>query len=1003
VAGPKQLTVNVYNGQPDPLNGNAIASCAPVVARSLDGSATPMLCRQVVQATTDADGHLGFGAALQAGVAARVSSWTYDAQGRMLSASIGSGTYQYLRAAASTADVTEGDLLRVTAPNGEATTFDRYNKYGQVLQSTGPDGRVTAYTYDLRQRMLSRTVGSLTTAYEYDAAGQLTKVTLPDGSWVGYAYDDAHRLVAVTDKKGNRIDYVLDNTGNRVDQRVKDPLGDLKQSLNRTMDALGREQQSGVTDQAPTAQTFPLLPVSPLPLERYEYDAQGNRTKITQGAGTLNLVTTLSYDALERVKDTTDPKNGKTRFEYDGGDRTTQVTDPRNLVTQYPRNGFGDTTQVISPDTGSENLSYDAAGNLTTRSDSRGVLTTYGYDLSDRLTSTVYTQGGTTESVTLAYSQSGEGFSYGGGRLTSSSYPGGSARYGYDEQGELASDVQRIEASSGSNAVPINQTVGYGYTLGNLSGISYPSSRQLGLSWVDGEVTEITLGGTPLITQIEWTPFAGTVKRWGWAMASGTKSNERYFDLAGRAVRYPLGEALRDVRYDEASRIVSFTHLSADGTAQPSLDQQFGYDENSRLTSITTNAASWGIHYDANGNRTGLSLNGSLSAYSVEATSNRTTAVTNPARSLVFDNAGNTTSDGAADGSGYTATYNLRGQLATITKNGVTTNYTYNAAGQRVRKVSSTGPQSTVVFAYDQAGHLLGEYDQHGAALREYVWLRDTPMVMFTPDPANPTGEPLVYFIHTDHLNTPRVVVDRQNRVRWRWLAEPFGTSAPETNPEGLGVFTQNLRFPGQYADQESGLFYNYHRYYGPAGGGYTQSDPIGLAAGSLTTYGYAGGNPLVYIDPKGLSSLGDAGAILGGWGGRIGGAAAGEAVFPVGGGVPGAIIGGRLGSWGGRAAGEWLNDLIFSVPLEGKDEFAKDTEYLRYKDMCNKPPPPTGDHCQDKRNEIEWLKQCRDMRQEWDDRYWPERHEGDIRILNRSIKRLERILANSWDCRQCK
>jgi RHS repeat-associated protein len=110
-----------------------------------------------------------------------------------------------------------------------------------------------------------------------------------------------------------------------------------------------------------------------------------------------------------------------------------------------------------------------------------------------------------------------------------------------------------------------------------------------------------------------------------------------------------------------------------------------------------------------------------------------------------------------------------------------------------------------------------------------------------------------VYFIHTDHLNTPRVVVDRQNRVRWRWLAEPFGTSAPETNPSGLGVFTQNLRFPGQYADAESGLFYNYHRYYAAAGGGYTQSDPIGLAGGSVSTFGYVGGNPLSYTDPQGL------------------------------------------------------------------------------------------------------------------------------------------------------
>jgi RHS repeat-associated protein len=96
------------------------------------------------------------------------------------------------------------------------------------------------------------------------------------------------------------------------------------------------------------------------------------------------------------------------------------------------------------------------------------------------------------------------------------------------------------------------------------------------------------------------------------------------------------------------------------------------------------------------------------------------------------------------------------------------------------------------------------------------------------------------------------VVVDRQNRVRWRWLAEPFGTTAPETDPSGLGVFTQNLRFPGQYADQESGLFYNYHRYYNSAGGQYTQSDPIGLAGG-INTYSYVDGNPLSFYDPYGL------------------------------------------------------------------------------------------------------------------------------------------------------
>jgi YD repeat-containing protein len=66
-----------------------------------------------------------------------------------------------------------------------------------------------------------------------------------------------------------------------------------------------------------------------------------------------------------------------------------------------------------------------------------------------------------------------------------------------------------------------------------------------------------------------------------------------------------LGEALRDVCYDEASRIVGFTHLSADGTAQPALDQAFGWDENSRLTSITTATSSWSISCDPNGTERG--------------------------------------------------------------------------------------------------------------------------------------------------------------------------------------------------------------------------------------------------------------------------------------------------------------------------------------------------------------------------------------------------------------
>lgn len=261
---------------------------------------------------------------------------------------------------------------------------------------------------------------------------------------------------------------------------------------------------------------------------------------------------------------------------------------------------------------------------------------------------------------------------------------------------------------------------------------------------------------------------------------------------------------------------------------------------------MSTASASWTLGYDANGNRTSVVLNGTTSTYTTPTTSNRLTSVTNPARSLGYDNAGNTTSDG------YSATYNLAGRLATLLKAGVTTTYSVDGQGRRVRKLDSTGAASTVVFVYDQGGQLLGEYNSNGAAIREYVWLGNTPVAVFTPDPASATNPPLVYFIHTDHLNTPRVVVNPSGALRWSWIAEPFGTTAPNTNPAALGAFAFNLRFPGQYADSESGLFYNFFRDYDGSIGRYTQSDPIGLAGG-INTYAYVGGNPVSRTDPYGL------------------------------------------------------------------------------------------------------------------------------------------------------
>jgi len=115
---------------------------------------------------------------------------------------------------------------------------------------------------------------------------------------------------------------------------------------------------------------------------------------------------------------------------------------------------------------------------------------------------------------------------------------------------------------------------------------------------------------------------------------------------------------------------------------------------------------------------------------------------------------------------------------------------------------------------------------------------------------------PGLYYIHVDHLNTPRAIYNQQQQLVWRWdQQEPFGNSSPDENPAGLGTFECNLRFAGQYYDNETNLAYNYFRDFDPSLGRYVESDPIGLQGG-LNTYLYVVGNPVKFVDPRALDPI---------------------------------------------------------------------------------------------------------------------------------------------------
>lgn len=341
---------------------------------------------------------------------------------------------------------------------------------------------------------------------------------------------------------------------------------------------------------------------------------------------------------------------------------------------------------------------------------------------------------------------------------------------------------------------------------------------------------------TPLLNEIAYQPF-GTPQSWTWGNSTTTVPNKysRAFDLDGRVLSYPLGNAaakgtVRTFGYDAAGRIISMAHTgSGTGTFAPAaFNQMFAYDNLSRLKSFT-GISSQTFQYDANGNRTVVTFGATSYTNTVSTTSNRlaSTAGPAPAKTNTYDNAGNLTGDATLKHA-----YDAIGRRTQSTIGTAVVTYSYNGIGQRVSKASASTtlvPGGLQHYVYDEAGHLIGEYDAAGAPAQETVYLGDMPVVVLKQAVASGVTSVAVYYAYTDHLAAPRLTRSSDNQIVWRCDAQdPFGLQQPDANPSALGAFTYNLRFPGQMYDIEAKLHYNNYRDYGPQTGRYIQSDPIG-------------------------------------------------------------------------------------------------------------------------------------------------------------------------------
>lgn len=505
-----------------------------------------------------------------------------------------------------------------------------------------------------------------------------------------------------------------------------------------------------------------------------------------------------------------------------------------------------------------------------TRND--GSVTTYTSDALNRVTQ--ISVGG--QSISYSYDSCTNGKGY----LCSTTNAAQSTSYTYRKNGQLASQTSVIAGTSFVTSWSYDnreRLSALTYPGGNV--VSYLYDAQSNPTSVTARISGTTYSVAAAIAYVGFNLGPRT------SMGRGNGLNEaRTYDTDLRLTSVKSGTGSPQsltYLYDANNQPTKITN-----NANTSVSQTYGYDPISRLTAVTSASGNQTFIYDANGNRDSHSWGSGTDDYMPDRYSNRIPTIGGSrAKSFVHNGLGNITSKTGYGGS-QTYTYDAFNRMQSVATSSGTTQYAYNAFNQRVRK---TGPGGNFSYVLDPGGMLLGETSNSGTTLTtQYIWLNGEPIALIRNN--------VLYYLHNDHLGRPEVVTNASQAVVWRASNFAFDRTVITNSIGGL-----NIGFPGQYFDSESGLWYNWNRYYDASTGRYLQSDPIGLGGG-LNTYGYVLNNPVVMTDPTGEFVPVLIGITIGSISGGLGAVAQGGSLRQV---AYSALLGGALGGLtGGLSSG---------------------------------------------------------------------------------------------------
>jgi RHS repeat-associated protein len=748
----------------------------------------------------------------------------------------------------------DGEIKSVTDPLGYVTQF-LHDPAANKRTFIDAEGKITEYLYDLRgnlkqtmQKLADNT--EIKTIYNYTFDGLLLSVLDPESKPTNYEYDKKNRLTKMIDGNLHEITYTYNNdstAGNSgcntcqkgtvsLPKRIDYPTHYVEFEYDlrgRQTKASGFKPDNTLLYSESTHYSIDnnynfILKTDRMAREtRYDYDDLNRLIKITRFVpGGTDEITQYSYDNRNNVIAVKDANQQMTRFEYDGNNRLKKEIRPLNQTMNY---------------------SYYPSGRLKSVTDSKQQRIEFTYNANGYLMNQkVYRADNSVErSIDFTYDKIGHLTSYADGIS--------SGAYGYDNLYRKLSETVHYGSANG-NPLQLNHFYSY-----------YKNSAIKTFTAPSGDVYEYSYDPLNLLKDIKLPGNAGMISTTKYnylqpeeiTYPGGTKKIFEYDALqrVTRLMALDIGEneiMNFSLAYDRMDNVISKTNnmsLHSIQNLQPGEAHTYSYDKLYRLTEVHKNPADSGSSeslegfcYDPLGNRLSQTKG---AATSVEWTYNANNELQGyDSISYTHDANGSITEKLVNNALVMSFDYNAENRLQQVRDSSGNTiaAYYYDPFGRRLWKDISG---SRTYYHYANEG-LIAEYNTNGFLAREYGF---NPNSLWGTHPLFQKISGTYYYYHNDHLGTPLKITSASGQTVWQASYNAFGEAIVTTE-----TIQNPLRFPGQYHDTETGLHYNFHRYYAPELGRYMKSDPLGIRAG-LNLYSYVGNRPNSNIDQLGLFS----------------------------------------------------------------------------------------------------------------------------------------------------